>query len=133
MSQQNLSLRRLAACLVRELQFVRNTFIVRADVPANRAIPVSSGRIVSSRGIYVRQYFAILFILFPVAAFAAGSSVGYEQGGPYARFEPVVQQYNQSGELFRVDGHCQSGVHALPRHPQRLYRPSGEPSISRPA
>ena len=50
----------------------------------------------------------MLFVLFQAGAFAAGPSAGYEQGGPYARFEPVVQQYNQSGELFRVDGHCPS-------------------------
>ena len=24
------------------------------------------------------------------------------------RFDPVVSQYNQSGELFRIEGHCQS-------------------------
>jgi hypothetical protein len=29
-------------------------------------------------------------------------------GGKYARFDPVVSQYNQSGELFRIEGHCQS-------------------------
>jgi hypothetical protein len=56
----------------------------------------------------MRRYLAILLVLIPAGAFAAGSSAGYEQGGPYARFEPVVQQYNGSGELFRIDGHCQS-------------------------
>jgi hypothetical protein len=50
----------------------------------------------------------LLPALLPTGASAAGSAAGYEQGGPYARFEPVVQQYNNSGELFRVDGHCQS-------------------------
>jgi hypothetical protein len=29
-------------------------------------------------------------------------------GGQFARFDPVVSQYNQSGELFRIEGHCQS-------------------------
>jgi len=29
-------------------------------------------------------------------------------GGNYARFDPVVAQYNASGELFRIQGHCQS-------------------------
>ena len=38
----------------------------------------------------------------------AGTSAGFEMGGRYARFDPVVSQYNQSGELFRIDGHCQS-------------------------
>ena len=38
----------------------------------------------------------------------AGTSAGFEMGGRYARFDPVVGQHNQSGELFRIDGHCQS-------------------------
>ena len=38
----------------------------------------------------------------------AGTSAGYEMGGWFARFDPVVSQYNQSGELFRIEGHCQS-------------------------
>jgi hypothetical protein len=41
-------------------------------------------------------------------ALAAGTTAGYEMGGNYQRFDPVVSQYNQSGELFRIDGHCQS-------------------------
>jgi hypothetical protein len=56
----------------------------------------------------IRIVLAALFALVSTAALAAGSSVGYEMGGPYARFEPVVDQYNRSGELFRIDGHCQS-------------------------
>ncbi|MGB0085741.1 MAG: hypothetical protein WBP94_10265 [Rhodomicrobiaceae bacterium] len=42
------------------------------------------------------------------AAFAAGSSAGYGGGGPSSRFDPIVSQYNQSGELFRIQGRCQS-------------------------
>jgi hypothetical protein len=42
------------------------------------------------------------------AALAAGSSVGYGMGGQFSRFDPVVQQYNQSGELFRIEGLCRS-------------------------
>jgi hypothetical protein len=86
----------------------RDRFIVRRDVPASRAEPIANGRTTFSWEIYVRQYLAILLVLIPADAFAAGSSAGYEQGGPYARFEPVVQQYNGSGDLFRIDGHCQS-------------------------
>jgi hypothetical protein len=37
-----------------------------------------------------------------------GTTAGCEMGGNYRRFDPVVSQYNQSGELFRIDGHCQS-------------------------
>ncbi len=29
-------------------------------------------------------------------------------GGQFARFDPVVAQYNASGEVFRITGHCQS-------------------------
>ena len=45
--------------------------------------------------------------LFATSAIA-GNNAGYEYGGRYARFDPVVSQYNQSGELFRIEGHCQS-------------------------
>jgi hypothetical protein len=38
----------------------------------------------------------------------AGSSVGYGNGGPSSRFDPIVNQYNLSGELFRIEGRCQS-------------------------
>jgi hypothetical protein len=56
----------------------------------------------------MKSYLVTMLVLTPAVAFAAGSSVGYGHGGPYARFEPVVQQYNKTGELFRIDGHCQS-------------------------
>ena len=49
-----------------------------------------------------------LLMLFSTSAMAAGSSAGYGMGGRFARFDPVVAQYNQSGELFRIEGHCQS-------------------------
>jgi hypothetical protein len=42
------------------------------------------------------------------AAMADGSSVGYGGGGRFSRFDPVVDQYNQSGERFRITGRCQS-------------------------
>ncbi len=38
----------------------------------------------------------------------AGTSAGYGMGGRFNRFDPVVSQHNQSGELFRIEGHCQS-------------------------
>jgi hypothetical protein len=47
-------------------------------------------------------------LLLSTATMAAGTNAGYEMGGQYARFDPVVNQYNQSGELFRIEGHCQS-------------------------
>jgi hypothetical protein len=48
---------------------------------------------------------AVLLLLSPAVA---GTSAGFGMGGKYARFDPVVSQYNQSGELFRIEGHCQS-------------------------
>jgi len=43
------------------------------------------------------------------AAFAEGSSRPYGGGGPYyPTFDTIIRQYNRSGELFRIEGHCQS-------------------------
>jgi hypothetical protein len=43
------------------------------------------------------------------AAVADGSSQPYGAGGPYyPTFDSVIRQYNRSGELFRIEGHCQS-------------------------
>lgn len=56
----------------------------------------------------MRAWLVVLLALTPTAAFAAGSSAGYEYGGAYARYEPIIEQYNRSGELFRIDGRCQS-------------------------
>ena len=59
----------------------------------------------------MRHALTALLLFASTSAMAAGSSAGYEYGGasaPAARFDPVVQQYNRSGELFRIDGHCQS-------------------------
>lgn len=50
----------------------------------------------------------IFVLLFSTSAMAAGSSAGYGQGGWFETFDPIVQRYNQSGELFRIEGHCQS-------------------------
>jgi hypothetical protein len=55
------------------------------------------------------KYFAALMLaLLSSSAMAAGSSQGYGMGGQFARFDPVVAEYNRSGELFRIEGHCQS-------------------------
>src|SRR6195952_1371714 len=48
---------------------------------------------------------AILLLSTPAMA---GTSAGFGMGGRYTRFDPVVSQYNQSGQLFRIEGHCQS-------------------------
>lgn len=38
----------------------------------------------------------------------AATSEGYGMGGWMERFQPVIDQANRSGELFRITGHCQS-------------------------
>ena len=55
----------------------------------------------------MRNLIATMLLLFATSAMA-GNNAGFEMGGNYARFDPVVSQYNQSGELFRIEGHCQS-------------------------
>jgi len=47
-------------------------------------------------------------LLVSTSAMAAGSSVGYEDGTYYYAYKSIVQQYNASGELFRIDGVCQA-------------------------
>src|ERR1043165_4856101 len=42
------------------------------------------------------------------AALAAGSSAPWGGGGPMAKFDAIIAQYNASGEPFRIEGHCQS-------------------------
>ena len=42
------------------------------------------------------------------AVLAAGSSLPYGGGGPMAKFDAIIGQYNASGEPFRIEGHCQS-------------------------
>jgi hypothetical protein len=49
-----------------------------------------------------------LLALLAGPAMAAGSSEGHGMGGRYIYFDPIVRQYNQSGEEFRITGHCQS-------------------------
>ena len=55
----------------------------------------------------MRSVLAAMLLLFPTSAIS-GTSAGYGMGGRFARFDPVVSQHNQSGELFRIEGHCQS-------------------------
>jgi hypothetical protein len=55
----------------------------------------------------MRNVVVAALLLFATPAMA-GTSAGYGMGGRFVRFDPVVSQYNQSGELFRIEGHCQS-------------------------
>jgi hypothetical protein len=56
----------------------------------------------------MRATIALIMALVSTSAMAAGSSAGYGGGGRPGPFVAIVQQYNQSGELFRIVGHCQS-------------------------
>ena len=58
------------------------------------------------RGLFVLGCIATLLWISPVLA--DGSSTPYGGGGPMAKFDAIIGQYNASGELFRVEGHCQS-------------------------
>ena len=55
----------------------------------------------------MRSALIAVLLLFTTPAMSA-TNAGFEMGGRYARFDPVVSQHNQSGDLFRIEGHCQS-------------------------
>jgi hypothetical protein len=59
---------------------------------------------------FARLSLAVLIacIAFAPRAHAAGSSAPYGGGGPMAKFDAIIAQYNASGEPFRIEGHCQS-------------------------
>ena len=56
----------------------------------------------------MKYFLTLIVVLSASSAIAAGSSQGYGMGGQFVRFDPVVADYNRSGELFRIEGHCQS-------------------------
>ncbi|MGE0604678.1 MAG: hypothetical protein AB7O46_12925 [Xanthobacteraceae bacterium] len=53
---------------------------------------------------------AAAFVLLATAATPAlaGTSRGWEHGGKFVNFDPVIQAYNRSGATFRITGLCQS-------------------------
>jgi|SRR4051794_30834047 hypothetical protein len=51
---------------------------------------------------------ASLHVLLASAAHAAGSSAPYGVGGYFTRYDTIVARFNRSGELFRIEGRCQS-------------------------
>jgi hypothetical protein len=55
----------------------------------------------------MRSLISIIMLLSSAPAFG-GTSAGYGMGGMFDRFDPIVSKHNQSGELFRIEGHCQS-------------------------
>jgi len=56
----------------------------------------------------MRPSLTVIFAIVSSAAIAEGSSVPYGGGGRFERFDPIVSQYNRTGELFRIEGHCRS-------------------------
>ena len=47
-------------------------------------------------------------VMYSAAAKAEGSSLGYGRGGSLSDYTGTVQQYNASGERFRIRGLCKS-------------------------
>ena len=47
-------------------------------------------------------------VVWAPSVLAAGSSIPYGGGGPMAKFDAIIGQVNATGELFRIEGHCQS-------------------------
>ncbi len=54
------------------------------------------------------RYFLALALMIASPAAIAGTTEGYGQGGFFERFQPVIDDYNRTGELMRIQGHCQS-------------------------
>jgi hypothetical protein len=57
--------------------------------------------------ITMKAFISAAFLLAASSAMAA-TSAGYGMGGRFVRFDPVVAEHNRTGELFRIEGHCQS-------------------------
>src|SRR3954453_1307251 len=60
----------------------------------------------------IRLMACLTALAWPAFVLAEGSSIPYGRGGPIGARE-LIQQYNQSGELFRIEGHCQSSCTTL--------------------
>ena len=56
----------------------------------------------------MRKVIVAICLMLSGPAFAVGTSVPWSMGGRFPPFDAVVAQYNQSSELFRIQGHCQS-------------------------
>lgn len=57
------------------------------------------------------QRFALMAVLAAVLAapvLAVGYSDGYGRGGSFGDYDPIIAEYNGSGELFVIRGRCQS-------------------------
>src|SRR4051812_4204479 len=62
--------------------------------------------------IIVRFTTCVVALPWPALVLAEGSSLPYSGGGPI-NARGIIQQYNQSGESFRIEGSCQSSCTTL--------------------
>jgi hypothetical protein len=89
---------------------------------------------------FFRFFLAFLVTSLASTAFA-GTSEGYGKGGPFAPYEAMVARANASGELFRIQGHCQSactmflGIHnvCVERSAQLLFHAGWDHGVITPA
>jgi hypothetical protein len=51
---------------------------------------------------------AMLLFVSSSAMAQSSARFGYGYGGWFTRFDRIVSRHNQTGELFRIEGHCQS-------------------------
>ena len=54
------------------------------------------------------RYLVALCALLLRSPAMAGTSQCYGSGGRFATYDPIVAAHNRSGELFRIEGRCQS-------------------------
>jgi hypothetical protein len=73
-----------------------------------KTVKLQNESVASEREACTMKKTLVLMLLLSSSPAMAGSSAGYGMGGQFSRFDPVVKQYNQSGELFHIQGHCQS-------------------------
>ena len=61
---------------------------------------------------FVRTYFVIAAIAAtsaaPISVRAEGNNLGYGRGGSFGDYDGTVNQFNTSGEKFRIRGRCAS-------------------------
>src|SRR5262245_35992844 len=76
------------------------------------------------------KYFCALVFSLLTSSAMAGTSAGYGMGGQFSRFDPVVAEHNRTGELFRIEGHCQSACTGVSRHQKRLRAAERAAAIS---
>jgi hypothetical protein len=135
----------LVGPLSRILQFLERTTAQRNAglfVDRTGSLYRSPGAAAGPQNTRHRTRLAILACIAAAAwstpALAAGSSLPYGGGGRFAKFDPIVQEYNQSGESFRIAGHCQSsctlflGIRNVCIEPNAvlLFHGGGHPNIS---